>query len=78
MFSVLVFLALIPLAIFGAAIAFVTVRWLLPYALAVLGALVFWIASQHGVAQDAAMGGKAVGACLGLLGAGWVVDRWCK
>lgn len=78
MFSVLVFLALIPLAVIGAAILFVAVRWLLPYALAVLGLLLFWIAGQQGVAPDMAMWGKTVGSCLSLLGFGWLVDRWCK
>jgi hypothetical protein len=49
-----------------------------PYALVVLGAPLFWVANQQGVVQEAAMGGKVVGACLGLLEAGWLVDRWCK
>jgi hypothetical protein len=71
MFSVLVFLALIPLAILGAAMAVVALRWLMPYALAVLGLLVFWVPSQQGVAPDAAMGRKALGSRLGLIGAGW-------
>jgi hypothetical protein len=66
------------LTVVDAALAFVAVRWLLPYALAILGVLVFWVASRQGVAQEAAMGGKVVGSCMGLLGAGWLVDRWHK
>ena len=48
-------------------LAFVAVRWLLSYTLAVLGVLVFWVASQQGVAQEAAMAGKAAGSCMGCL-----------
>jgi hypothetical protein len=54
------------------------VRWLLPYALGVVGLLVLGVAHQQGVPEGVAMGGKVVGACLSLLGFGWLVDRWCK
>lgn len=62
--SVLVFLALIPLALAGTFIVFVVSWWLLPYAMVLLGGLLL----VGGMSMDASQTGN-LGVALGMTGA---------
>ncbi len=62
--SVLVFLALIPLALAGAYILFAVSWWLLPYAMVLFGGLLL----VGGMSMDASQTGS-LGTVLGLMGA---------
>ena len=78
MLSVLVFLALIPLALIGAVILFKVARWLLPYALVAFGGLLLWLSHDTGFKTDDAMTIRAVGAGVNMLGILWTLARWTR
>ena len=76
--STLVTLALIPFALFGALIAFIVARWLLPYVLVVTGLMILWVGQAGSLSPGDAGGVSALGSSLAIIGGLWLWTRWAK
>ncbi len=76
--SALVTLALIPFALFGALIAFIVARWLLPYVLVLVGLMILWLGQAGGLSSGEVGGVSALGSALGIIGGLWLWTRWAK
>lgn len=77
--SILVSLALIPLALAGACILFVVSWWLLPYAMVLFGGLLL----VGGLSMDASQGSlggalAVVGAAVSVVGGLWSRSRYAE